>query len=80
MLLDEWVMQQKQLLDDFVADFERQRTRRRTPRCRIKSPQEWTQLYADFHQIYNPDARIDNGDDHPDSAGETVRARGRDDQ
>lgn len=73
MQLSEWVAQQKQLLDDFQADYERQRKRKQ--RTMFRPSKEWAELYGDFHQIYaDPDTGFDNHHDSENGSSAPIRA------
>lgn len=50
MELKEFVEGQKALLDDFVADYERQRKKKGVTMIRPNS--QWKELYEDFKQCY----------------------------
>jgi hypothetical protein len=72
MQLSEWVALRKQLLDDFQADYERQRKRKQ--RTMFRPSTEWAELYGDFHQIYaDPDTGFDNDNDPQNGAGTEIR-------
>lgn len=62
MELKEFVEQQRQLLDDFVADYERQRKRKQL--TMIRPLQQWKELYDDFKEIYDPTEAEDHINDN----------------
>lgn len=77
MQLSEWVEQQKQLLDDFQANYERQRKRKQ--QTMFRPADQWKELYEDFYTIY-ADTGIYNRDDSEDGPGAQIRTCEREHQ
>lgn len=57
MELHEFVAQQKALLDDFAADYERRKRRKQLTLYRPHN--QWEELYGEFKDIYGDKAETD---------------------
>ncbi len=66
MELKEFIAEQKQLLDDFVADYERKRKKKSL--TMFRRPTEWDELYGAFKDIYED--REGQREREPDEASE----------
>jgi hypothetical protein len=61
MTLDEFIADRTQLLDDFRANYERQRKKKAM--TMIRNPVEWKQLLLEFLEIYDGEPQAQEDED-----------------